>query len=155
MLAITEDITEEQKHKALLKLQKQFGHVSVDRLKKLLMNAGNVDDENTTILEEIVSKCEIYLKHSKPKPAVGLPMASRYNKPVAVDLHELEPNVWYLHIIDHFTRFSAGSIVTSKKPSVIVKHFIHSCISVHGPPEQIFSDNGGEFNNEDRWMRHG
>ena len=42
--------------------------------------------------------------------------------------------------------FSAGSIVTSKKPSVIVKHFIHSLISVHGPPE---CDNGGEFNNEE------
>ena len=48
-------MTEEQKHKALLKLHKQFGHASVDRLKKLLMNAGNVDEENTTILEEIVS----------------------------------------------------------------------------------------------------
>jgi len=37
-----------------------------------------------------------------------------YNK--AVDLHELELGVWYLHAIDHFTHFSAGSIVTTKKP---------------------------------------
>ena len=68
------------------------------------MNVGNVDDKNTTILEEIVSKCEICLKHSRPKPqpAVG-PHGSRYYETVAVDLHELEPNVWYLHIIDHFT----------------------------------------------------
>ena len=57
--------------------------------------------------------------------------------------------VWYLHAIDHFTRFSAGSIVTTKKPREIVKHFIHCWISVHGPPSRLFSDNGGEFNNED------
>ena len=55
----------------------------------------------------------------------------------------------YLHIIDHFSCFSAGSLGTSKKPSVIVKHFIHSWISVHGPPERLFSDDGGEFNNEE------
>ena len=59
------------------------------------MNAGNADDENTIILEAIVSKCEVCLKHSKPKPmaGVGLPMASRYNETVAVDLHEPGPNV--------------------------------------------------------------
>lgn len=76
-------------------------------------------------------------------------MASTYNETVAVDLHELEPGVWYLHIIDHFTRFSAGSIVTTKKPKEIVKHLIHRWISVHGPPHRLFSDNGGEFNNEE------
>lgn len=40
-------------------------------------------------------------------------MTSAYNETKAVDLHELEPGVWYLHAIDHFTRFSAGSIVTT------------------------------------------
>lgn len=53
-------------------------------------------------------------------PAVGLLLASEYNETVAIDLHELEPGVWYLHIIDHF---SAGSILTTKKSSEIVKHF--------------------------------
>jgi len=76
-------------------------------------------------------------------------MASTYNETVAVDLHALEPGVWYLHAIDHFTRFSAGSIVTNKKPREIVKHFIHCWISGHGPPSRLFSDNGGEFNNQD------
>ena len=51
VLAITDNMSEGQKHKALLKLHKQFGHASVDKLKKLLMNAGNVDDKNIAILE--------------------------------------------------------------------------------------------------------
>lgn len=151
VLAITEGMTKEQKHKALLKLHKQFGHASTDKLNKLLSNAGNTDGECTAILADIVAKCEICLKYSraKPKPAVGLPMASRHNETVAVDLHELEPNVWYLHIIDQFTRFSAGCIVTSKKPAVIVKAFMQYWIGVHGAPLRLYSDNGGEFNNEE------
>lgn len=88
-------------------------------------------------------------KKTKPKPAVGLPLASECNETVAVDLHELEPSVWYLHIIDHFTRFSAGSIMKTKKSSEIVNSFIHTWISVHGAPQRLYSDNGGEFNIEE------
>lgn len=55
----------------------------------------------------------------------------------------------YLHIINQFTRFSAGCILTTKISSEIVKHFIHDWISVLGPSQTLFSDNGGEFNNEE------
>ncbi|XP_048012163.1 uncharacterized protein LOC125245541 isoform X2 [Megalobrama amblycephala] len=118
---------------------------------RLLASSGNKDAECSVILEKIVSECETCQRYSKttPKPAVGLPLASQYNETVAVDLHELEPGVWYLHIIDQFTRFSAGSILTTKKSSEIVKHFVHVWISVHGPPQKLFSDNGGEFNNDE------
>ena len=151
ILTVTENMTTEKKQKVLLKLHKQFGHASVDRLQKLLASSGNNDNECTTILKDIVAHCETCIKYSKPtpKPAVGLPMASTYNETVAMDLHELEPGVWYLHVIDHYTRFSAGSIVTTKKPREIAKHFIHCWISVHGPPRKLFTDNGGEFNNEE------
>lgn len=73
-------------------------------------------------------------------------MASTYNDTVAMELHE--PGVWYLYAINHFTCFSAGSIITAKKPREIVKHFIRCWIGVHGPPHKLFADNGGEFNNE-------
>ena len=151
ILTVTGNMTTQEKQKTLLKLHKQFGHASVEKLKRLMDSAGNRDDECIGILKNIVSNCETCIRYSrpKPKPAVGLPMASTYNETVAVDLHELEPGVWYLHIIDHFTRFSAGSIVTTKKPKEIVKHLIHRWISVHGPPHRLFSDNGGELNNEE------
>lgn len=82
------------------------------------------------------------------KPAVRLPLASSYDETVAVDLHELESGVWYLHIIQ-FTQFSAGSILTTNKSCEIVKHFIHDWMSVHGPPQKLFSNNGEEFNNNE------
>lgn len=72
---------------------------------------------------------ETCISYSKPKQnrAVGLLMASNYNETVAVDLHELELGVWYLHATDHFTRLRAGS---TKKPSSIVKHIIHCWVRV-------------------------
>ena len=96
-----------------MKLHRQFGHASVERLHKLLACAGNNDEESNTILKDIVKNCETCIRHSKPKrqPVGGLPMASTFNETIAVDLHELEPGVWYLHAIDHFTRFIAGSSV--------------------------------------------
>lgn len=151
IVTMTENMTTQDKLKVLLNLHKRFGHVSVDRLQKLPTCSGNNDAECNTILKDIVKSCETCIRYSKPKPkpALGLPMASSYNETVAVDLHELEPGVWYLHAVDDFPGFSAGSIVTSKKPREIVKHFIHCWISVHGPPRRLFSDNGGEFNNEE------
>ncbi|KAL2099481.1 hypothetical protein ACEWY4_003875 [Coilia grayii] len=144
-----------EKQKLLVKLHRQFGHASADRLLRLLSSSGTNDAECATILHRIMSECETCQRYSKikPRPAVGLPLASQHNETVAVDLHELEPGLWYLHIIDQFTRFSAGSVLPTKKGSEIVKHFSHDWISVHGPPQKLFSDNGGEFNNdEDRDM---
>lgn len=151
MQKVSEEMDTREKQKILVKLHKQFGHASADRLQRLLTSSGNKDTECNIILQQVVAECEICQKYgrAKPKPAVGLPLASQYNETVAVDLHELEPGVWYLHIIDQFTRFSAGSILTTKRSSEIVKHFIHDWISVHGPPQKVLSDNGGEFNNEE------
>jgi hypothetical protein len=42
--------------------------------------------------------------------------------------------------------------VNKKKPSEIFKHFIHSWICVHGPPQKLYSDNGEFNNNEIREM---
>ena len=149
VLTVTENMSPTEKRKVLLKLHKQFGHASADRLQRLIQSSGNKDKSCLSILQQIVHDCDICQRYSrtKPKPAVGLPLASEYNETVAVDLHELEPGVWYLHVIDQFTRFSAGSIVKTKKASEIVNALIHTWIGVHGPPRILYSDNGGEFNN--------
>ena len=80
---------------------------------------------------------------------VGFPLANDYNQTVAVDLHQLEPNLWYLHIIDEFTRFSAGCITRTKRTSQFVDNFISHWICIHGPPKRLFSDLGGEFDSSE------
>lgn len=98
---------------------------------------------------EIVNVREVFLRHIKimQKHAVGLPLASQYNETVAVNLHDLEPGVWYLHIIDQFTGMSAGSIQTTKKSSEIVKYF--ACAHL-----KIFSVTVGESLTMTRSFQH-
>ena len=97
-----------------------------------------------------MDKCDVCLKHKKltPRPTVGFPFANDHNQTVAVDLLELEPNLWYLHIMDAFFRFSAGCITNTKKSSKFVENFIKHLISIHGAPQGLFSDFGGEFDSE-------
>ena len=114
------------------------------------MNAG-LREVTFEMLRQVVNNCETcaLFKKTPPKPAVGLPLATDFNQTVAVDLHELGTNVWYLHITDEFTRFSAGAIVKRKLPSVFVQEFISNCISKFGCLKSLLNDNGGEFNNSE------
>ncbi|KAL5011741.1 hypothetical protein ScPMuIL_010292 [Solemya velum] len=152
VLVIEGDLSETEKWRILKKLHKQFGHASAERLTKLLKSAGTTDKSTLAMLQNITHDCEICAKLKKPtpRPVVGLPLATEYNETIAVDLHELENGrVWYLHIIDEFTRFSAGCIVRTKCSSEFVKKFMEIWICVHGAPKRLYSDNGGEFNSNE------
>jgi len=83
----------------------QFGHASSDRLQMIFTCLGNRDKECGIILQRIVNERKTFQRYSrtKPKPAVGLLLLRQYNETVVVNLHELQPDVWYLHIIDQFT----------------------------------------------------
>ena len=156
-LMVTNELNGKEKKRIISKLHKQFGHASSERLRKLMESAGIDTSEIKTTLQEVLKECDICMKFKQPspKPVVSLPMSSEFNETVSVDLHELEKGTWYLHIIDLFTRFSAGSIVRTKQASEFVKQFMAKWISVHGAPRKLFSDNGGEFNNEEvRDMAH-
>ena len=56
---------------------------------------------------------------------------------------------YILHIIDAFTRFSVSTFVKHKTPSVIIDSVLKKWISVFGTMQGIFSDNGGEFSNDE------
>ena len=51
-------------------------------------------------------------------------------------------------MIDHATRLSAPSVITSKKPEIIISKIFQLWISVYGLPEKFLSENGGEFAND-------
>ena len=144
-------LNESEKKQTILKLHKQCGHASTANLKKLMQNAGIKDPQVYRDMTEIAEKCDVCTRHKKtpPKPVVGMPLAEDYNHTVAVVLHELDRNVWYFHMIDEYTRFSAVVIIRSKQASVIVDSFMKHWIAIHGPPKVVLSDNGSEFNNEE------
>ncbi|XP_067658382.1 uncharacterized protein [Haliotis asinina] len=151
ILVIEETASKEEKKIIMKKLHKQFGHASKEHLRKLIQNAGVIDKETISLIDEVCNECEIcqQYKRQPPKPAVGLPLASDFNETVAVDLHQLEDRVWYVHVIDLFTRFSSGAIMGSKESREFVAKFLSCWISVHGAPKRLFSDNGGKFNSSE------
>lgn len=122
VLVIEDNMTEKEKKKILIKLHKQFGHASADQLSQLLKSAGTSDANTLDMIQRVTEECEVCFLHKTlvPRPVVGFPLATEYNETVAVDLHELEEGkTWYLHIIDEFTRFSAGCIIRSKKYCIV------------------------------------
>ena len=117
----------------------------------LIKNAG-LDTKNISkIVEEITKQrniCKLY-KKPLPRPAVSIPKSLSFNEIVAMDLHQLSDNLWYLHFIDEFPRFSNGVVIKSKQSNVIIQNFLKHWISIFGTPISVFSDNGGEFVSKD------
>ena len=133
-----------------LKLHKQFGHPSVEKLLKLIRDA-NINDRKLEVsIAEVTEKCEICcrFKKARPCPIVSMPLASKFNDVVAFDLKVYERNL-FLVMVDHATRFCAATIVSNKRPSTIIKGIFLSWIAIFGAPNKFLSDNGGEFNNSE------
>ena len=78
------------------------------------------------MVDEICKKCAVCLKFKKPdlKPVVVCPLAREFNGTVALDLHELDSNLYCAHFIDHFTRLSVAAIIRSKDPGIVLNKFL-------------------------------
>ena len=133
----------------VVKLHKQFGHATSSNLRKLLINAGITTTSVLKMIDVVVNECDSCPRYKKqpPRPAVGLSKADDFDESVAMDLHEIDSKLWYMHIIDEFSRFSNAQIIRSKDMSV--RTFMKSWISIFGAPRKVFSDNGGEFIGDD------
>nr|XP_039264060.1 uncharacterized protein LOC120339893 [Styela clava] len=144
--------SDKEMRKEILKLHKQFGHASEDNLIRLIKTGNkSLSSDITSIIREVTNECEICLLHKRapPRPVVGLPRSNEVNETVALDLHQLGPSLWYLHVIDEFSRYSNAALIHSKSPKIIIQKFLQFWVSIFGAPRRVISDNGGEFNNEE------
>jgi hypothetical protein len=140
----------------LLKLHRQFGHASYDKLKRLIEGAGQWDAKFAETLQRLCKNCQVCKKFTRTpsRPVVGLPMAGSFNEVVCMDL-KVWKSRYILHIIDMFSRLTISVFVESKKPSVIVNAFMRHWVGAGFgfPSKGLLTDNGGEFcNNEFREM---
>lgn len=140
--------------KDIVKLHKQFSHPPPERLKKLLRDAGVEDKKLHTLIDHISQKCETCFKYKKlsPRPVVGLRMSNDFNDYVAMDLKEWtdgNTKTWFLHLIDTFTKYSAATVIHSKRKEVIVKKIFEIWIGTFGCAGKFMVDNGGEFDNSE------
>ena len=133
-----------------LKLHKQFGHPSAEKLVKLIRVAGWENSDLEKCITAVVNTCEICCRYKKarPSPVVSMPFASSFNELVAVDL-KAYGKVHFLVMVDHATRFCAAIVISNKKAETVIRGLFLAWITIFGAPKKLLSDNGGEFNNAD------
>ena len=129
------------------KLHHQFGHSK--KVVDLIKNANKLTEEVEGYLDHVEENCESCKvnRKRKPKPAVGLPRASKFNQVVTMDLKQYQyKNYQYiLYLVDIFSRFMVALFLTKKEPSVVGAAILEKWIAVFGRMETIHSDRGGEF----------
>ena len=144
----------DEKHGMMQKLHRQFSHAPYHRIKNLLKDAGVDDQENLDVLKKVCESCKIcqVYKKTPQRPVVGLSMAHHFNETVAMDLKEWKEGsskTWFLHLVDHATRYSASAVIKSKKKEVIVGQIFDIWIKNFGYSHKLLVDNGGEFDNQE------
>ena len=132
------------KEKTAKKLHSQFSHPTLDKLTKLISNAGLAEDKDLIDnINQISKECQICRVYKRPflKPVVATPSATEFNEVVAMDI-EVFKNINILHLIDHVTRFSPAAIVKSKEKEEIIKNIFQIWISISGPPSGSITNPG-------------
>lgn len=136
--------------KTALKLHRQFGHPTSEKLIKLINNAGMKNSELEQTIQKVTKECVVCFKFrkAKPRPVVSMPMASKFNEVIAMDL-KAWGNKYFLVIIDLATRYCTATVIGDKRAATIIKTVFQSWIVTFGAPGKILTDNGCEFNNEE------
>ena len=134
------------------KLHHYFGHISTDRLYKLLQQAGKASGETKKQLEKIRSECIgcIRFANSAPKPKVAAMRCQAFNEIVTLDLKDMgsdsKDKRYVLYLIDLFSRFTVASFIPSKEPRHVIDVIMKKWIGAgFGVMQTIHSDRGGEF----------
>ena len=148
---ILNDLEPSNRKKAITKLHRKFAHPSLPRFRALMKDADIWKNEFQTVLDEIYNSCTTCKIWSKtpPRPVVSMPMASRFNEKVAMDLKSWKGK-YILHMIDMFSRLSVSVFINHKTPKEVAEGILEHWIAAGwGVMEGLFFDNGGEFNNEE------
>ena len=130
----------------LTKLHKQFAHCSGLKLETLLEEAW-YSKECLQLAEQVCATCTICQQYIRTPshPVVSMPLSRSFNDVIALDLHELRElgsSVYYIHIIDLFSRFSQAEIIHNKRAKTIVNSLNKLWCFQYGVPNKILTDNG-------------
>ena len=132
------------------KLHLQFAHPTSERLIKLLKDGGYKSKDLVKEVKLARDKCEVCIRRQKPplRPVVCMPMASKFNEVVAIDL-KVWGKKYFLVVVDLATRFCQATVVPNKEAPTIIKGLFKCWITLFGAPKKFLSDNGCEFNNSE------
>ena len=162
MLEDCETELSEQEKQEILKLHRYFAHRSGQKLwENLFKPAGTFKGKKRMVLE-FLGKCKVCRKFRRTpsRPKVGLPKARDANEVVSMDLkifqkdEKKKKQIGILYLHDEFTKLIKGLVINDKNKDTIVKGIEKKWIIGDGagpghPSRGFFSDNGGEFLNDD------
>ena len=98
----------EDKKRIVQKLHRQFAHPSARNLKALMKNADPVDNEVNEIIDQISDNYNV-CKRFKKTPArlvVCMPLATKFNQVIAMDLKHFKNGAYFLHLILYIMQVS-------------------------------------------------
>ena len=136
--------------KSLTHLHKQMGHPVKLKLVAFIKDANSWQDKFSAVIDKIYEECNKCKELAKTpsRPVVSLPMASRFNEKVAMDL-KMWDNKYILHLIDMWSRYTISVFVSRKTKETIIDNIIIHWIAYFGVMQTVLSDNGGEFRNDE------
>ena len=143
--------THEDQMRILRRLHSQFGHMTKKSfLQFLKISSVKWLDSLPGDVKKIIDKCEgcILRKRNPDRPAVALPMASRFNQKVSMDLKHWG-NKYICYFIDMWSGFTQGVFIEDKKPASIINAFCLKWVAQFGTPAAVLHDCGGEFTAEE------
>lgn len=149
-----------KEEREILKLHRYFAHRNGQKLwENLFQPAGKLKGKKKHVLK-FLEKCEVCRKYKRTpsRPKVGLPKAKDVNDVVSIDLKILKKSkgkeIGILYIHDEFSKLIKGQVINDKQKDTIIKGLENKWIIGDGagpghPIRGFFSDNGGEFLNDD------
>ena len=143
--------------KQVNKVHKYFGHRSGRRVWELFAKAEKLKGKKPEVMK-VIENCKIcsQMKKAPPRPKVGLPVANDFNEVVGMDLKVVDKKKgeYILWMVDLFSKLIKGKFIKEKNPSTIIQGMIETWIVGGGigpgnPSRGFWTDNGGEFLNEE------
>ena len=139
-----QDENDDSKFRRLLNSAKKFGHASANNLENLFQQAGLLISDKSDMINKVFihsNTCKLY-KKTFTMTSVGLSKTMSFNDTVTMNPHQLGQRLWYLQVIDEFSRFSNATIIKSKDPNLVINMFLKHRISLFGSPKNVFRGNG-------------
>ena len=150
LLALPED--DKAREDVLVKIHRQFGHPREEIMTSLLKKVHCMDEKTKKMVVTIYDRCITCKQFSTtpPRPVVSLPAACEFNEVLTMDLKEVKVRQYkyIFHLIDAFTRLTVSVFLKDKKAETIIHNFMKSWVASYGRPARVWSDVGGEFNND-------
>ena len=140
----------------IMKLHLQFGHGSGEKIWNLTEAANWSDgltkegrEEVKKLVTDLIACCEVCRRYKRnpAKPVVSFSWGKTFNEVLALDVGELEERK-FLVMVDMATRYCQAYWIRDKRPETVIKTMLDGWFAIFGAPVKIFSDNGGEFQNE-------